>query len=74
MNTSRDISALKIMAPCLTNATQNSQRSSTRSVWVAALVYPTPGATASRFAGRSANRTLPIAMVTNTSVGFLGTP
>ena len=41
---------------------------------VSALVHATPGATASRFAGRSANRTLPITMLMTTSVKLLWTP
>ena len=39
-----------------------------------AFVHATRGATVSRFAGRSANRTPPITMVTITSVKFLWTP
>jgi hypothetical protein len=39
-----------------------------------ALVHATPGATASRLAGRSANRTTPITRFTITSVKFLWTP
>jgi hypothetical protein len=45
-----------------------------RGVWVPALVHATPDATASRFAGRSANKTPPIAMKTTTSVKSLWTP
>src|SRR5262245_33631290 len=41
---------------------------------VSALVHATPGATASRFAGRSTNRTTPITRNTITSVKFLWTP
>ena len=41
---------------------------------VSALVHATPGATASRFAGRSANRTTPITRNTITSVKFRWTP
>jgi hypothetical protein len=41
---------------------------------VSALVHATPGATGSRFAGRSANSTLPITMKTTTSVKSLWTP
>src|SRR2546426_4851303 len=40
---------------------------------VSALVHATPGVTASRFAGRSANRTTPITRNTITSVKFRGT-
>jgi hypothetical protein len=40
---------------------------------VSALVHATPGATVSRFAGRSANRTTPITRNTITSVKFLWT-
>jgi hypothetical protein len=40
---------------------------------VSALVHATPGAIASRFAGRSANRTTPITRNTITSVKFLWT-
>src|SRR6202040_2719916 len=45
-----------------------------RGVWVSALVHATPDATASRFAGRSANKTPPITMKTTTSVKSLWTP
>jgi alkaline phosphatase len=45
-----------------------------RGVRVSALVHATPDATASRFAGRSANKTTPIAMKTTTSVKSLWTP
>jgi hypothetical protein len=45
-----------------------------RGVRVSALVQATPDATASRFAGRSANSTLPIPMKTTTSVKSLWTP
>ena len=44
-----------------------------RRVWGAALVHATSCATASRFAGRSANRTPPITRNTITSVKFLWT-
>ena len=43
-------------------------------VWVSALVHATPDATASRFAGRSANKTPPITMKKTTSVKSLWTP
>ena len=49
------------------------QRNSKTS-WVSELVHATPGVTASRFAGRSANRTTPITRDTITSVKFRWTP
>jgi len=43
-------------------------------VWVSALVHANPGSTASRFAGKSINRTTPITRNMTTSVKFLWTP
>jgi len=45
-----------------------------RRVGFSALVHATPGVTASRFAGRSANRTTPITRAMITSVKFRWTP
>ena len=45
-----------------------------RGVWVSALVHATLDATASRFAGRSANKKPPITMKAITSVKSLWTP
>ena len=59
---------------CATTVVPSEKTREKKASEVSALVHATPGVTASRFAGRSANRTTPITRNTITSVKFRWTP
>jgi hypothetical protein len=70
----RDVTPICPRAAALPLSSPREKTREKKTSGVSALVHATPGVTASRFAGRSANRTTPITRNTITSVKFRGTP
>jgi len=71
---SRDLTPICSRAAALPPSFPRQKIREKKTSGVSALVHATPGVTASRFVGKSANRTTPIAMTTITSVKFRWTP